>query len=99
MYIISLNAIHELQGANFEVGFEYCVHHHVQYSGLPTAGPEGAHKWEMFVACMLNVSFGSLKQSADYNLRLEFLILPSSGRLKQNCDTCIIHFYYTLEQL
>ena len=24
---------------------------------------------------------------------LEFLILPSSGQLKQTCDTCIIHFY------
>ena len=48
---------------------------------------------------MLKVSFGSLKQSADYNFRLEFLILPSSGRLKPTRDTCIIHFYYTLEHL
>ena len=48
---------------------------------------------------MLKVSFGSLKQSADYNFRLEFLILPSSGRLKPTCDTRIIHFYCTLEQL
>ena len=31
---------------------------------------------------MLKVSFGNLKQSADYNFRLEFLILPSSGQLK-----------------
>ena len=45
------------------------------------------------------VSFGSLKRSADYNFRLEFLILPSSGRLKPTCDIRIIHFYYTLEQL
>ena len=45
---------------------------------------------------MLEVSFGSLKQSADYNFRLEFLILPSSSRLKSTCDTRIIHFYYTL---
>ena len=30
--------------------------------------------------------FGSLKRSADYNFRLEFLILPSSGRLKPTCD-------------
>ena len=36
------------------------------------------------------VSFGSVKQSADYNFRLEFLILPSSGRLKPTCDTRII---------
>ena len=35
---------------------------------------------------MLKVSFGSLKQSADYNFHLEFLILPSSGRLKPTCD-------------
>ena len=47
---------------------------------------------------MLKVSFGSLKQSADYNFRLEFLILPSSGWLKPTCDTRIIHFYYMLEQ-
>ena len=45
------------------------------------------------------ISFGSLKQSADYNFRLEFLILPSSGQLKPTCDTRIVHFYYTLEQL
>ena len=45
---------------------------------------------------MLKVSFGSSKQSADYNFRLEFLILPSSGRLKPTCDTRIIHFYYML---
>ena len=32
-------------------------------------------------------SFGILKRSADYNFRLEFLILPSSGRLKPTCDT------------
>ena len=30
---------------------------------------------------------------------LESLILPSSGRLKQTCDTSIIHLYYILEQL
>ena len=48
---------------------------------------------------MLKVSFGSLKQSADNNFRLEFLILPSSDRLKPTCDTRIIHLYYTLEQL
>ena len=48
---------------------------------------------------MLKVSFGSLKQSADYNFRLEFLILLSEDRLKPTCDTRIIHFYYTLEQL
>ena len=48
---------------------------------------------------MLKVSFGSLKQSADYNFHLKFLILPSSDRLKPTCDTRIIHFYYTLEQL
>ena len=46
-----------------------------------------------------SVSFGSLKQSADYNFRLEFLIPPSSGRLKPNCDTHIVHFYIMLEQL
>ena len=45
------------------------------------------------------ISFGSLKQSADYNFRLEFLILPSSGWLKPTCDTHIIHLYYTLEHL
>ena len=44
---------------------------------------------------MLKVSFGSLKQSADYIL--EFLILPPSGRLKLTYDTSIIHFYYTLD--
>ena len=44
------------------------------------------------------ISFGSLKRSADYNFRLEFLILPSLGRLKPTCDILIIHFYYTLEQ-
>ena len=49
--------------------------------------------------CMLKASFGSLKQSADYNFCFEFLILPSSGQLKPTCDTRIIHFYYTLEQL
>ena len=49
--------------------------------------------------CMLKVSFGSLKQSADYNFRLESLILPSSGSLKMTCDTRIILFYYALEQL
>ena len=43
--------------------------------------------------------FESLKRIADYNFRLEFLILPSSGWLKPTCDTHIIHFYYTLEQL
>ena len=48
---------------------------------------------------MLKVSFRSLKQCADYNFRLESLILPSSGRLKPTRDTSIIHFYYTLEQL
>ena len=48
---------------------------------------------------MLKVSFRSLKQSADYNFCLEFLIVPLSGRLKPTCDTRIIHFYYTLEQL
>ena len=32
---------------------------------------------------MLKVSFGSLKQSADYNFRFEFLILPSLGWLKK----------------
>ena len=46
------------------------------------------------------ISFGILKRSVDYNFRLEFLILPSSGRLKPTCDTRIIHLnYYTLEQL
>ena len=45
------------------------------------------------------ISFESLKRSADYNCRLEFLILPSSGHLKPTCDTRIIHFYYTLDQL
>ena len=40
------------------------------------------------------ISFGSLKRSADYNFHLEFLILPSSGRLKPTCDILIIHFYY-----
>ena len=48
---------------------------------------------------MLKVSFGSLKQSADYNFRLEFLIPPSLGRLKATCDTRSFYFYYTLEQL
>ena len=43
--------------------------------------------------CMLKVRLGSLKQSSNYNFRLEFLILPSSGRLKTTCDTHIIHFY------
>ena len=33
------------------------------------------------IMCMLKISFGSLKQIADYNFRSEFLILPSSGRL------------------
>ena len=47
----------------------------------------------------LKISFGSLKQSADYNFRLESLILPLSGRLKPTCDTRIIHFYYMPEQL
>ena len=42
---------------------------------------------------MLKVRLGSLKQSANYNFRLEFLILPSSGRLKLTCDTHSIHFY------
>ena len=42
---------------------------------------------------MLEVSLGSLKQTADYNFHLEFLILPSSGRLKPTCDIRIIHFY------
>ena len=51
------------------------------------------------IICMLIVSFGSLKRSADYNFRLQFLILLSSGQLKPTCDTRIIHFYYTLEQL
>ena len=45
------------------------------------------------------ISFGSLKRSADYNFRLEFLILPSSGQLKPACDTRSIQFNYTLEQL
>ena len=53
----------------------------------------------IFQTRMLKVIFGSLQQSADYNFRLEFLILPSSGQLKPTCDTRIIHFYYTLEQL
>ena len=44
-------------------------------------------------------SFGILKRSADYNFSLEFLILPSSGRLKLTCDTLIIHLYYTLAAL
>ena len=48
--------------------------------------------------CMLKIRFGSLKGSSDYNFRLEFLILPSSGRFKPTCDILIIHFYYTLEQ-
>ena len=48
---------------------------------------------------MLKVSFGSLKQSADYNFCLELLILPSSGWLKLTSDIRIINFYYTLEQL
>ena len=34
------------------------------------------------------ISFGSLQRNTDYNFCLEFLILPSSGRLKQTCDTC-----------
>ena len=29
------------------------------------------------------ISFGSLKRSTDYNFRLEFLILHSSGRLNR----------------
>ena len=45
------------------------------------------------------ISFGSLKRSADYNFRLEFVILPLSGRLKLTGDILIIHFYYMLEQL
>ena len=32
------------------------------------------------------ISLGSLKRSADYNLRLEFLILLSSGQFKLTCD-------------
>ena len=40
------------------------------------------------------ISFGNLQWSADYNFCLEFLILPSSGRLKQTCEPV----YYTLEQ-
>ena len=44
---------------------------------------------------MLKVGFWSLKQSADYNLRLEFLILPSLSRLEPTSDTRIIHFYCT----
>ena len=44
------------------------------------------------------ISFGILKWSADYNFHLEFLILPSSGRLKPTGDT-LIHLYYTVEQL
>ena len=43
------------------------------------------------------ISFGSLKRSADYNFRLKFLILPSSGRLKPSFDTRIIHSCYALE--
>ena len=39
---------------------------------------------------MLKVSFGSSKRSTDYNFRLEFLILPSSGRLKPTYDN---HLY------
>ena len=45
------------------------------------------------------LSFESLKQSADYKFRLEFLIQPSSDRLKMTCDFRTFHFYYTLEQL
>ena len=45
---------------------------------------------------MLKVSFGSLKQSADYNFLLEFLILPSTGWLKPTCDTHTIQFYYSV---
>ena len=43
------------------------------------------------------ISFESLKRSADYKFRLEFLIQPSSGRLKMTCDFRVIHFYYMLE--
>ena len=43
---------------------------------------------------ILKVSFGSLRQSADYNFGLESLILLSSGWLNPTCDTRIIHFYY-----
>ena len=32
------------------------------------------------------MSFESLKRSADFKFRLEFLIQPSSGRLKTTCD-------------
>ena len=42
---------------------------------------------------MLKVNFGSLKQSADYNFCLEFLMLPLLGRLKPTCDTRIIPFH------
>ena len=41
---------------------------------------------------MLKVSFGSLKQSADYNFCS--LSLPSSGRLKLTCDT---HYSFLLK--
>ena len=50
-------------------------------------------------ACSKSVLGVSLNQNADYNFHLESLILPSSGQLKLTCDTCISHFYYTLEQL
>ena len=35
------------------------------------------------------ISFGGLQRSADYNFRLEFLILPSSGQLNPTSDTRI----------
>ena len=43
---------------------------------------------------MLKVSFGSLKQSADYKFRLEFFISPSSGQLKPNVTPVL--FIFTL---
>ena len=43
---------------------------------------------------MLNVNFGSLKQSADYNFCLEFLILLSSDLVK----TDLWHPYYSFLQ-
>ena len=55
----------------------------------------GLHYVVQTRACS-KISFGSLKQSADYNFRLEFLIVPSSSRLKPTCDTCIIHLYASL---
>ena len=71
----------------------------------PTMGCSNSHAKNAWAelrspnTSMLKVCFGSLKQTADYNFCLEFLILPSSGRLKSTCDTRIIHFYYMLKQL